>query len=312
MYNIDLGWAIVTKSLNGCNYKTISNHLMTSTRTIQKVLENYNNTNVPPKTICRKPRCDKRLKPLHLCVLEAILFGMPELYLDELRQELFNLTGACVSQTTLHRALKEMGMVRRRIHYHGIPNPVRAAQFDLDITSIKHDRLVWVDECGFERNVCKRRYGRGPATDIIYLPGIYLSGHRRSLVGAMSVRGIIASHISADNTNKENFNSFALQTMLPQLTGDETIILDNSSTHKGTWIDVYQALGIRVLFLPPYSPELNPIEPVWNKVKHQLKRSAPLLEALGWSIEDMIDDAIKTVTPTDCKNFARHCGYQIE
>jgi transposase len=95
--------------------------------------------------------------------------------------------------------------------------------------------------------------------------------------------------------------------LAPALRSGEVVVMDNLAAHKAAgWRELIEAAGCGVLYLPPYSPDLNPIENMWSKVKAHLRRAGVrTLDALGHAI----DAALATITPGDCRGFFRHCGY---
>ena len=100
---------------------------------------------------------------------------------------------------------------------------------------------------------------------------------------------------------------FVEELLVPTLNRGEIVLMDNAAIHKLDDIeDALEAAGVGLLFLPPYSPDLNPIEHGWSKVKARLRALKPrtvpdLLDALG--------DAFATLTPHDLQGWFRHCGY---
>ena len=108
-------------------------------------------------------------------------------------------------------------------------------------------------------------------------------------------------------TNAEIFREYIKEILLPTLTSGDVLVMDNLSAHKNKeTLAILNEAGVEVLFLPPYSPDFNPIELMWSKVKNYLRSveardPEALLKAIG--------DALKTVTPKDAANWFSHCGY---
>jgi transposase len=97
------------------------------------------------------------------------------------------------------------------------------------------------------------------------------------------------------------------EVLAPQLHPGDVVVMDNLSPHKASGVrEAIEAAGATLRYLPPYSPDFNPIEPVWSKVKGVLRSlAARSVDAL----HDAIGTALTTITPTDCVGFFRHCGY---
>jgi transposase len=105
----------------------------------------------------------------------------------------------------------------------------------------------------------------------------------------------------------EMFLAYVRQFLCPTLQPGDTVILDNLSSHKVAGVEeAIAASGAAVLFLPPYSPDLNPIEKFFSKLKARLRKAAKRdVEALGREIGDLLN----TLSPTECTNFFSSCGY---
>ena len=127
------------------------------------------------------------------------------------------------------------------------------------------------------------------------------------MLGALRVEGPSACVTIEGATDTEVFEAYVRQALCPTLRPGDVVILDNLSPHKGAQaLDWITRAGAEVRFLPAYSPDLNPIEPMWSKVKAGLRTAeartqASLLEAIGASLA--------RVTSQDARNWFAHCGY---
>jgi transposase len=126
-------------------------------------------------------------------------------------------------------------------------------------------------------------------------------------LGAMSLRGIDAAMTIESATDGEVFKGYVEQVLCPKLRPGDVVILDNLSAHKVPGIcELIEACGAQLLYLPPYSPDLNPIEKAWSKFKKFLRDAkARTKEAL----DQAVTDALKTITPENAAAWFRHCGY---
>ena len=99
------------------------------------------------------------------------------------------------------------------------------------------------------------------------------------------------------------------QTLLPALRPDDGVVMDNLSTHKTLAVEAaFARQGIRVLYLPPYSPDLNPIENLWSKVKTLMRKHATrTLHGLMYAMAEAIDE----VTTADCQGYFKNEGYDF-
>ena len=154
-----------------------------------------------------------------------------------------------------------------------------------------------------------RRYGRalrgqrvGEAT-----PG----GHWRTLtvLGAIRQSGWVATMTIEAATDGDIFLAYVEQVLCPQLLPGDVVVMDNLAAHKVTGVrDLIENAGAELRYLPPYSPDFNPIEKCWAKVK-QLLRAAKARSML--TLEHSVAEALTSVTPQNTQACFRHCGYGL-
>lgn len=129
-------------------------------------------------------------------------------------------------------------------------------------------------------------------------------------LAAMSLRGLEAVMTIEAATDGEVFLAYVEQVLGPKLKPGDIVILDNLSAHKVCGVrERIEARGAQVLYLPPYSPDLNPIEKAWFKLKQYLRAAkARTVEAL----DQAITEAIKTITADNAAAWFRYCGYALQ
>ena len=136
-------------------------------------------------------------------------------------------------------------------------------------------------------------------------------GHWKTttLIAALGLAGVRCSTVADGAVNADVFEAFVEQVLTPQLRAGDVVVMDNLSSHKrGRTRALIEAAGATLRFLPPYSPDLNPIEKMWSKVKAWLRRvSARTFDAIGGALAQVL----RTVMPTECGNYFRSCGYTI-
>ena len=153
-----------------------------------------------------------------------------------------------------------------------------------------------------------RRYGWAPRSERV--DDSVPHGHWKTttLIQAIDWQGSRAAMITNGPTNAMVFEGFIDWLLGPALRPGDILIMDNLSSHKSAAaLAKIAATGAEVRFLPPYSPDLNPIEQVFSKIKTHLRRAAARTER---KLYDVIGDAIRTITPSDCLNCFRNAGYQ--
>lgn len=130
-----------------------------------------------------------------------------------------------------------------------------------------------------------------------------------TLIAALGVSGVRCSTVVDGAVNADIFESFVEHVLVPDLCPGDVVIMDNLSSHKRARTrELIEATGAELEFLPPYSPDLNPIEMIFSKLK-QLLRSLGLRtrDALWASMQGVLDQ----VTPSDAQHCFEHCGYSL-
>jgi len=137
-------------------------------------------------------------------------------------------------------------------------------------------------------------------------------GHWKTttLVAALCITGIHCSTVVDGAVNADVFEAFVEQVLGPQLRPGDVVVMDNLSSHKRARTrELIEAVGATVLFLPPYSPDLNPIEMIFAKLKQLLRTLASrTCEALWQKMQGVLDQ----ITASDAANCFRHCGYTLQ
>jgi len=169
-------------------------------------------------------------------------------------------------------------------------------------------RLVFIDESGARTNLV-RQYGRCPRGRrlVAYAP----HGHWKTTTFVVALReeGLTAPMVLDGAMNGKAFLAYVRQVLAPTLHLGDLVVLDNLSSHKAAGVrEVIEAAGARLLYLPPYSPDLNPIELAFSKLKWLLRSAAERTVDALWSRLGQLLDAFP---PQQCRNYFRHCGYPV-
>lgn len=170
------------------------------------------------------------------------------------------------------------------------------------------DSLVFLDESGAQSNLT-RLVGRSPRGQRCVDRRPHGHWKTTTLLSAIRLGGVIqdATVIINGPVNGEVFTSYAEHCLAPALRRGDVVVMDNLSSHKSAAVvRAIEAADAEVWFLPPYSPDLNPIEKLWSKVKAWLRRvRPPNFDAIGHALVEVL----RTVTPDECRNYFRSCGY---
>jgi transposase len=167
--------------------------------------------------------------------------------------------------------------------------------------------VIVLDEAGFNLAMA-RTHGRAPPGQrcVAHAPVNY--GPNVTVIGALAYDGVVAALAFDGATDVPAFETFIERVLAPRLRPGHVVVLDNLSVHKATSIRVaVEARGARLQFLPPYSPDFSPIEPMWSKVKTLVRGVA---ERTRDGLIPAIGRALDRVSRDDARNWFRHCGYR--
>jgi len=167
-------------------------------------------------------------------------------------------------------------------------------------------RLVFIDESGAKTNMT-RLYGRcfGGQRVVDAAP----HGHwcTTTMISALRFDGRTTDMVVEGATDGDVFRTYAERILAPTLRPGDRVVMDNLAPHKmPAVVAAIEATGAQVCFLPPYSPDLNPIEKMWSKIKAYLRKVEARTKEALWQA---IGDALKTVTASDALGWFEACGY---
>ena len=134
-------------------------------------------------------------------------------------------------------------------------------------------------------------------------------GHWKTttFVGALTTRGFISPFVLDGPINRNAFETYVEKVLVPELRAGDIVVMDNLSSHKGPRVrEMIEAAGASLLFLPPYSPDFNPIENAFAKLKALLRKAAERTIDGLWNA---IGETIDLFTPRECRNFFAAAGY---
>ena len=171
--------------------------------------------------------------------------------------------------------------------------------------------LVFIDETSAYVGQ-SREYGWAASTERVHDARPKGKKERVSLIAAITLEGKMSKQalVVPDTVNKNAFLTFLEFVLLPTLAEGSVLVLDNWTVHHGEEVrELVERFGCELLYLPTYSPDLNPIEHLFAKLKAFIK--ALRTETLDALIQAFCD-AVKTVTPENVLNTFKHCGYKLD
>ena len=174
------------------------------------------------------------------------------------------------------------------------------------MSAIAPKNLVFVDESGANLSFC-RLWARAPRGLRAFGSTPQNWGENISILSALCLRGTLASMHVEGSTDGAVFLSYVEKVLAPQLWPGALVVMDNLSSHKVAGVEeAVAAAGARLRYLPPYSPDLNPIEQAWSKLKAHLRSVAARTYS---ELARAIAAGLELITPADARGYFHHCGY---
>ena len=227
----------------------------------------------------------RKLDNYHENYIICMVSSDPTLYLSDITQKVYEITGVAISSATVCRLLGRHGFTRKKVKQVALQrNCEFRGAFIANVLLYTREMFVWVDETGSDRRDANRMYGyafRGQRAEVHRL---MVRGKRVSSIAAISSTGMVDVYMTTDSVNGDTFFDFVrgslIPNMLPFPNPRSIVVMDNCSIHHVEQVTaLLEEAGILVLFLPPYSPDLNPIESVFGFVKGYLKQYTDISHA---------------------------------
>jgi transposase len=232
----------------------------------------------------------------------------PDATLAELQQRLH----IPVSLSTLSRTLAGRRWTRKKKTLHAAEqdDDERVAQqraaWQEQMADRDLDHLVFIDESGAHGSMT-RRYGRAPAGERVHDAVPAKHWQITTMIAALRTDGLTAPFVFDGATDAAAFETYVEKVLAPQLRPGDCVVMDNLAAHKAAGIvPAITRAGATVAYLPPYSPDFNPIEPMWSKVKGWLRK---LKARTTDAVYEAIAYALRQVTTADCQGFIHGYGY---
>lgn len=245
--------------------------------------------------------------------LRQLLAQQPDLTLAQIRDQL----GLTCSEAAVCRTLKKLGLTRKKKILHASeqqrPDVQMAreewVEWQAELNETDLNRVVFLDESAVFTNMTPR-YGRAPRGERVldYVPeGDW---ERLTIAAAIRLVGVCGALVYEGGTSVEACETFSEQCLGPNLRRGDIVIMDRLSSHTNpTVLEVFEKLGVEVRLLPAYSPDYNPIEKAWSKMKEAIRRARPRTAA---ELIESVGNALQTITTEDIQGWFTHCGYHTE
>ena len=169
-------------------------------------------------------------------------------------------------------------------------------------------QYVFLDECGVTTDLL-RRYGRSPRGERLHDHTPCSHWETQTVIAALQLDGLTAPAVFDGPIDNASFLAYVEQVLVPTLRRGDVVVLDNLAVHKQPEVRAaIEAVGGHLRVLPPYSPDFNPIEQAFAKVKAFLRAARPRSFD---QVLALVATALGLFTPIECRNFVRNCGYRV-
>ena len=313
-YSVDLRWRIIwQREVLGLNSSEIAANLGVDSTTVWRAVKLFRETgDVQKKT---QPGPIKKLAPVAEHIIVSEVLEHPGIMLHELQDILVEQTGIAVCLSTICRFLHRIGFSRQKLRIVAIQrDDFLRTQFVSDVSIYEPEMLIFLDETGSDRRNNIRKHGYSLRGKPLVSHELLVRGERISAIAFMSMSGMLDCKTVKHSVNGETFYQFMQTAVLPHLmtfngaNPHSVLIMDNCSIHHvDAVVKMVHEVGALVHFLPPYSPDYNPIEEAFSKVK-------ALLRAMDMEDpEDLVMAAFSTITVENCQQWIRNTGiYNIQ
>ncbi|TFY78726.1 hypothetical protein EWM64_g5286 [Hericium alpestre] len=240
----------------------------------------------------------------------------PDYFLDELLHLLQTNRLISMHYTTIHRELERAGVSCKKLKKIAMEcSKERRAEFILRMAHYEPEELAFLDETSKDERTCARHYGQGRKGKRAEKKQVFVRGRRTLTTGVLTLNGIEAATVVEGSMTRDLFLQFLEYTVLPKCTPYpgllSVLVMDNAKIHHGDQIlELADRFGVHIKYLPPYSPDFNPIEEAFSKIKHFLWRHQDYYSATqGDGIFYNMLEVVDIITPEDAEGYYIHSGY---
>ncbi len=241
--------------------------------------------------------------------LRQLVAEQPDATLQELRERLRQRTQVEASLPMVCRALQKLGLPRKQKRFFAQErNAKQRRAFRRKVRKLEPERFVFIDEMGANLDL-SRRYARAPKGQRVAEALPRNTPANVSVAGALGAGKLLAACCIEGAFDGEAFAAFIEQMVVPQLQPGQTVLMDNVPTHQAARVkSAVKSAGATLLHLPAYSPDLDPLEPCWSKIKTFLRKAkARTVEVLYKAI----GSGMRSVTAADIRGWFSHSGYNF-
>ena len=180
-------------------------------------------------------------------------------------------------------------------------------RFEAERVSLAPEDLIFIDESGCHPGIGPLRGWAPRGQPLVGPEQVYARKQHVSIIGAMSIDGLIARATVKGGVGSREFRRFVARHLVPMLRPGHIVCMDNLNAHQNKRVrQLIEAAGATIVDLPPYSPDFNPIEAAWAKLKHLVRKYAA---GSVTKLRQAIYRACRHISPWDAMGWFRYCGY---
>ena len=287
-----------------------------SAKSVRRCIDLFLNTGEVTQDGRKRGRLPKLREEEQLMLLQ-IVFDLPGLYLEEIQVKL-EAMGIAVSLSQICTEIHEMGLSRQKMHFIVCQrSEEKRAKFINEVMHVPANMFVFVDETGSNQRDLHREKGYGLRGVAPVSLKLHICGRRISALAAITVRGVEDFYLVEGLVDGHVFCEYVRNSLLPVLkpfngsNRNSIVIMDNASIHHVDEVcQLILSSGALLWFLPPYSPDLNPIEECFHQVKSYIRSNSIVFHATS-DPRLVLASAFASVKEEDCRAYIKHAGYLV-
>ncbi len=300
----------------GLSHADVAANLNVDQSTVKRTVKLFDTTG----SVTKKPYDTSELprkvtKVVQFFILQLVL-QRPGIMLREIQSEASHALHLDLNESTICRFLHSQGFTRQKMQIIAKQrDEIERAKYAAEMSVYKPEMLIFLDETGCDRRNVLRRYAYSLRGKPAKSHKLLVRGKHLNAITFMSARGILDCHIETDTVDGDAFYTCVQKCLLPHLmpfdgtNPHSVVIMDNASIHHVDGVvEMIQSVGALVIFLPPYSPDYNPIEEAFSKVKTLVKQYEADLEMEQMDLEDIVLAAFSSITTEDCTHWIEDCS----
>ncbi len=315
-YSEDLRWRMVYQ-FEGLqlSHAQIANNLSVDVATVRRTVKLFQETGNVSKKVYDKSNLPRKLTEFVQLFILQLALQRPGILLREIKAEVWHVLEVDLDESTICRFFHAQGFTRQKMQLIAKQrDELKRASYAIELSVYKPEMLIFLDETGCDRRNALRRYAYSWRGKPAKVHKLLVRGTHLNAIAFLSAQGILDCKIVRGTVDGCTFASVLERYLMPHVlpfdgvNPHSVVIMDNASIHHVDGIvQMIQDAGAIVLFLPPYSPDYNPIEEAFSKVKILIKsyEMDPSMEHL--ELEDIVMTAFCKITSADCQNWIHHC-----